>query len=221
MKKIIPFLSIILSVAACGNNVVETSNDNQNEVVKLSEAELQEFSTAYFASGCFWCVEAIYESVRGVKEAVSGYAGGKEENPTYQQVGSGMTSHTEAVMVYYDADEVSYETLVKVYYGSHDPTTVNGQKPDFGTQYRSMILYQNEEEKNIAETFKANLETSGEYSKPIATQIEPLVKFWPAEDYHQDYERKNPDNSYVKNVSVPRLNEFLRKYPDLLKEGGH
>jgi len=131
-------------------------------------------------------VEAIYESVKGVKEAVSGYAGGKEQNPTYQQVGAGRTGHSETVKVYYDPNVVSFTTLVKVYYGSQNPTTVNGQHPDYGPQYRSIVFYQNEKEKQIAETYKAKLEASGVYSKPIATEIIPLVKFWKAEDYHQN-----------------------------------
>lgn len=199
---------------------VASSNNNPTAVAttNTSKKDLKELSKAYFASGCFWCVEAIFESVKGVEEAVSGYAGGKEPNPTYQQVSAGATSHAEAVEVYYDPEVVDYETLVKVYYGSHNPTTVNGQAPDFGTQYRSMILYTNEEEKSIAENYKKDLEASGEYSQPIATEIEPLTKFWKAEDYHQDFERKNPNQSYVKNVSIPRLNRFKKKFPEFLKE---
>ena len=182
------------------------------------ETDLEGLSKAYFASGCFWCVEAIFESVEGVEEAVSGYAGGEEENPTYKQVSSGSTGHTESVEVYYDPDVVSYETLVKVFYGSHDPTTVNGQHPDYGTQYRSAIFYQTEKEKEIAMNFKDSLEKSGAYDKPIATEIASLIHFWEAEEYHQDYERRNPNNSYVRNVSIPRLRKFQEKFPELLKE---
>lgn len=173
---------------------------------------------AYFASGCFWCVEAVFESIRGVEEAVSGYSGGTEEKPTYEQVGAGLTSHAEAVEVYYDPSVLDYKTLVKVFYGSHNPTTVNGQAPDFGRQYRSMIYYQNEEEKNIAMAFKDSLDKSGSYNAPIATEIVPFVKFWVAEEYHQDYEKRNPNNPYVRNVSIPRLKKFQAAYPDLLKK---
>jgi len=161
-------------------------------------------------------VEAVYESVRGVAEAVSGYSGGKTRNPTYKLIGTGTTGHAEAVKVYYDPKIVTYETLVKVYYGSHDPTTVNGQRPDFGTQYRSMIYYQNETEKEIAEAFKAKI--ASEYSKPIVTEIVAFEKFWEAEDYHQNFERLNPNHSYVRNVSIPRLRRFQAKFPELLKE---
>lgn len=170
---------------------------------------------AYFASGCFWCVEAVYESVEGVVEAVSGYAGGSEKNPTYQQVSAGKTGHTETVEVIYDPNVVSYETLLEVYYGSHDPTTVNGQHPDFGRQYRSAIFYTTEEERVAAEKAKAKAAT--QHSKPIATEIVPLTKFWPAEGYHQDYERRNPGDSYVRAVSIPRLNRFKQQFPHLLK----
>jgi peptide-methionine (S)-S-oxide reductase len=196
-----------------------TTGQNEQITRKASQTQLKELSTAYFASGCFWCVEAVFESVRGVEEAVSGYAGGNKQNPTYRQIGTGQTGHSETVEVYYDPKVVSYETLVKVFYGSHNPTTVNGQHPDYGSQYRSIIFYQNDEEKKIAESFKAKLAASGKYDQPIATEIVPLVKFWKAEDYHQDYERLNPDNGYVRNVSVPRLRKFQKKFPELLKEG--
>lgn len=187
--------------------------------LKIQKESLEGLSKAYFASGCFWCVEAIYESVEGVEEAISGYAGGHTDDPTYRSIGTGKTGHAEAVEVYYDPEKVSFETLVEVFYGSHDPTTVNGQAPDFGTQYRSIIFYQNDEERSIAEKAKQALSDAGVYDQPIATEISELEKFNPAEDYHQDYERLHPNESYVRNVSVPRLNRFKEKYPHLLKKG--
>ncbi|MBL4650023.1 MAG: peptide-methionine (S)-S-oxide reductase MsrA [Aureispira sp.] len=224
MKYIISILIAGLFFSSCTSNRTGekvTNSETQAVVVKnaTSTKKVSELSKAYFASGCFWCVEAIFESVEGVGEAVSGYAGGTKENPTYQEVGGGLTNHTEAVEVYYDPEVVSYATLLKVYYGSHNPTTVNGQRPDFGKQYRSMILYTNEMEKEAAQNFKKELEAGGTYSEPIATEIEPLTKFWIAEEYHQDYEKRNPNNSYVQNVSVPRLNRFKAKFPELLKKG--
>ncbi|MEO9475671.1 MAG: peptide-methionine (S)-S-oxide reductase MsrA [Cyclobacteriaceae bacterium] len=183
-----------------------------------TKAELQNLETAYFASGCFWCVEAIYESVTGVQEAVSGYSGGKEKNPSYRQVAGGQTGHAEAVKVYYDPEVVSFKTLVKVYYGSQNPTTVNGQAPDFGLQYRSIIFYQNEQEKMIAEGYRDSLDASGTYSDPVATEILSFEKFWEAEEYHQDYEKRNPYQPYVRSVSVPRLKRFQAKFPELIKE---
>ena len=196
------------------------STAKQQETKKIIENE-GDLATAYFASGCFWCVEAIFESVIGVSEAVSGYAGGKEQNPTYRQVANGITGHTETVKVLYDPSKVSYEKLLVVYYGSHDPTTVNGQHPDYGKQYRSVIFYQNDEEKALAEKFKNTLGESGKYEKPIATQIVPFQKFWEAEEYHQDYERRNPEQPYIRRVSIPRLKRFQAKFPHLIKKVEH
>jgi peptide-methionine (S)-S-oxide reductase len=219
MKQILFSLSTIIILFACSSNtepVLSGKNIKNQKPEKITDFD--KLKKAYFASGCFWCVEAIFESVDGVEEAISGYSGGKEVNPTYEDVGYGRTSHTEAVEVYYDPDIVSYSTLLEVYYGSHDPTTVNGQRPDFGTQYRSMILCNNEEELRLAKDFKKKLNASGEYSNPVATEIVRFAKFWKAEDYHQNYERLNPNNSYVRNVSIPRLNRFKKKFPLLLKK---
>jgi len=191
------------------------------QVKKLSQEELQEYETAYFASGCFWCVEAIYESVRGVKEAVSGYAGGEEENPTYEQVSYGRTTHAETVVVYYDPKEISFMELVQVFFGSHDPTTLNRQGPDRGAQYRSIAFYENDEEKKIIEAYMAALEESKRYGRPIVTEVMPLTTFWKAEEYHQDYERKHPNDSYITNVSIPRLDMFKKNFPDYLKKDSH
>lgn len=173
---------------------------------------------AYFASGCFWCVEAVYESVRGVRESISGYAGGHTDNPTYQSTGTGRTGHAETVAIVYDADEISYQELVEVYYGSQDPTTI-GQRPDFGSQYRSIIFYQNDEEKAIAEA--AKMKQAKLYDDPIVTEIVPFKKFYEAEAYHQNFERRNPTQSYVLAVSIPRLERFKARFPHLLKAGSH
>lgn len=191
------------------------------EAIKPSKQDLQAYERAYFASGCFWCVEAIFESVKGVKEVISGYSGGKEENPTYEQVGYGKTSHAEAVEVYYDPKEISFFQLVQVFFGSHDPTSLNRQGPDRGAQYRSIAFYSNEEEKEIIESYMSALEESKVYDRPIVTEVTPFTVFYNAEDYHQDYERKNPNNSYIRNVSVPRLNRFKSNFPEFLKEDAH
>lgn len=209
--------SIVFSFSACSQNDKDSSGNKAEKMKK----NLSSYQKAYFASGCFWCVEAVFESVRGVEEAVSGYSGGKEHNPTYREVSSGKTGHAEAVEVYYDPEVVSYHTLVKVYYGSHNPTTINGQDPDYGTQYRSIIFYQNEDEKAIANRYKDSLDASGTFKKPIATEILAFEKFWPAEEYHQDYEKRNPDQPYVRRVSIPRLNRFRETFPELLKKESH
>ncbi|MCM4155897.1 peptide-methionine (S)-S-oxide reductase MsrA [Gramella sp. AN32] len=216
------YLNILtLIFLACGN-----ANGNQSvtkpeianaEPVKV-EAE-NGMEKAYFASGCFWCVEAIYESVEGVQEAISGYAGGHTQNPTYEASNTGNTGHAEAVEIIYDPNVVSFETLVRVYFGSQNPTQANGQGPDRGSQYRSIIFFQNQEQKNIIEKVKA--EVAKEYKDPIAAEILPFQKFWVAEDYHQNYEKNNPGNPYIQNVSIPRLEKFKAKFPDILKEGTH
>ncbi|MBI1267802.1 MAG: peptide-methionine (S)-S-oxide reductase MsrA [Cryomorphaceae bacterium] len=207
---------LLLCFFACGLES-KSMNEGDKRPELQSAEQLDTYSKAYFASGCFWCVEAVYESVRGVVEVESGYSGGKEKNPTYEQVGAGRTGHAEAVVVYYDPAVVDFATLVDVYYGSQDPTTVDGQAPDFGRQYRSIIFYSNENERLIAEEKKRALAESGMYSAPIATEIVAFEKFWPAEDYHQNYEKLHPDNGYVMKVSIPRLNRFKAKFPELLK----
>lgn len=192
------------------------------EMVKLSQQDLDQYETAYFASGCFWCVEAIFESVKGVKEVVSGYSGGTEKNPTYEQVGGGQTSHAEAVKVYYDPQQISFTALVQVFFGSHDPTQLNRQGPDRGPQYRSIAFYKNDEEKKIIERYIKAMEEQNVYQgDPITTEVTQFTKFYDAEDYHQDYERKHPNNSYITNVSIPRLNRFKQNFQDYLKEEAH
>ena len=177
----------------------------------------QGMEKAYFASGCFWCLEAIFESVEGVQEAHSGYSGGKTKNPTYNQIGYGNTGHAEAVEVIYDPKVVSFKTLVEVFFGSHDPTTKNGQHPDYGSQYRSIAFYSSIKEKDIIEKAISKLNTEV-YNHKIVTEVSKHVIFYKAESYHQNYEKLNPYNSYVRNVSVPRLKRFKKKFPKLLKE---
>ncbi|GAA4236635.1 peptide-methionine (S)-S-oxide reductase MsrA [Postechiella marina] len=174
---------------------------------------------AYFASGCFWCVEAVYESVKGVDEAISGYSGGFTKNPDYPASNTGKTGHAEAVEIIYNPNIISFSQLVDVYFGSQNPTQVNGQGPDHGSQYRSIIFYQNEEQKQIILEKKAALAKA--LNAKIAAEVYPFQKFWKAEDYHQNYERLHPNQSYIKNVSVPRLRKFQAKFPELLKSEKH
>ena len=216
MKPIFPLLLFAL-LLSCNHSA--QVNPKQEAVInaKPVEVPLQNGKArAYFASGCFWCVEAVYESVKGVHEAISGYAGGHTKNPTYEASNTGRTGHAEAVEVIYDPNIVSFETLVDVYFASQDPTQVNGQGPDNGSQYRSIIFYQNQEEKISILKKKAALEKK--LGEPVAAEIYPFQKFWKAEDYHQNYEKMHPENPYVQNVSIPRLNKFKRKMPDVLKE---
>ena len=200
------------------------SNKKEQKLTSKNEIEKVQLSkntkVAYFASGCFWCVEAIFESVEGVEEAVSGYAGGFTKNPTYETSNTGKTGHAESVAVYYNPDKISFKTLLTVFFGSHDPTTINGQSPDFGTQYRSIAFYETEAEKEIIQEQIKKLNRDV-YDGKIATEVKKLEKFYKAEDYHQNYEKNNPRNSYIQNVSIPRLNKFKEKFPELLKSESH
>ncbi|WP_405381374.1 peptide-methionine (S)-S-oxide reductase MsrA [Maribacter sp. LLG6340-A2] len=196
--------------------------DETKQLEKLTPQQLKNYETAYFASGCFWCVEAIFESVKGVKEVISGYAGGTQKNPTYEQVGYGKTDHAEAVKVYYDPKEISFTQLVQVFFGSHDPTQLNRQGPDRGRQYRSIAFYKTEKEKEIIENYMKALTDQKVYGNdPITTEVTKHTTFYKAEDYHQDYEKNNPNNSYIRNVSVPRLNRFKENFGDYLKADAH
>lgn len=217
------FLSVLsLFLFACNNAQNKSEKQQESEIANVEPVEVPAqdgYEHAYFSSGCFWCVEAIYESVKGVKEAISGYSGGHTKNPTYEDSNTGKTGHAESVEVIYDPNVVSFRTLVEVYFGSQDPTQVNGQGPDHGSQYRSIIFYQNEKQKKIIEEVKA--EVAKKYDKPIAAEIKPFQKFWKAEDYHQNYEKNHPENPYIQNVSIPRINKFKAKFPELLKEKAH
>jgi peptide-methionine (S)-S-oxide reductase len=170
---------------------------------------------AYFASGCFWCVEAIFESVKGVDEVINGYSGGYTLNPTYETSNTEKTGHAETVEVIYDPNIVDFSTLVDVYFGSQNPTQFNGQGPDKGSQYRSIIFYQTDEQKRTITAKKEAI--AKQLNAKIAAEIYPFQKFWIAEDYHQNYERLNPESGYIQRVSIPRLNRFKSKFSDLLK----
>ena len=179
-------------------------------------SEKQELSKAYFASGCFWCVESIYENLKGVVEVNSGYSGGNIKDPSYSQVMSGKTGHAETIEVIYDSKIINFQTLVQVFFGSHDPSTLNRQGPDVGTQYRSIAFFNSENEKQIIENEIKILLKNRTYNK-ITTEIEPFKKFYIAEDYHQDYKKKNPYDLYIMRVSAPRINKFKMNFKDVLK----
>jgi peptide-methionine (S)-S-oxide reductase len=191
------------------------AQQKKRAVVHLSSKELSKYSQATFAAGCFWHEEAIFESIKGVKEAISGYAGGSTKNPTYKSIEEGNTGHTETVNVYYDSTAVSYATLLKVYFAGQDPTQVNGQGPDRGPQYRSVLFYRNNNEKQLAQNYMKSI--AGKYSKPIAVQLMPFTRFWEAEAYHQNYIDHNPGSRYVQGVSIPEIKHVQKLYPELVK----
>ena len=184
--------TILIGIVLFGFQKASDKNLKQEEKSLLMKTKDTKYKTATFAGGCFWCVESDFEKVDGVIEAVSGYTGGDEPNPTYKQVSAGGTGHTEAIQVTYDPDKITYKELLDVLWRHMDPTDAGGQFVDRGSQYRPAIFYHDEEQKRIAEESRAELEKSGRFSKPIATEIVPLTKFYPAEEYHQDYYSKNP-----------------------------
>jgi len=225
MNRIIAYLSAILlsgSLSSCGQVVSnqtakQIAHNFRNDVIP---ADLSKYSQATFVAGCFWHEETLFESINGVVKAVSGYAGGTTKNPTYEDVETGNTGHAETVNVYYDPKTISYETLLKVYFESmEDPTQVNGQGPDEGTQYRSIIFYRSPEEKSMAQEYINKLNKSGKYKKAIAVQIVPFATFWNAEDYHQRYIDTHTDEPYVSNVSIRDIARFQAIHPELIKPG--
>ncbi len=216
MKKLIPIFAIAI-LFSCNNEAqvnpkIQAILDSDPVEVPLKDGKAR----AYFASGCFWCVEAVYESVEGVEESISGYSGGWTKNPTYEASNTGRTGHAEAVEIIYDPNVVSFATLVDVYFASQDPTQVNGQGPDRGSQYRSIIFYQNDEQKKIIKEKKAAL--TKKLDAKIAAEVYPFQKFWVAEAYHQNYERLHPNQRYIQAVSIPRLKRFQAKMPEVLKK---
>ena len=173
---------------------------------------------ATLGAGCFWCVEAVFLQLQGVESAVSGYAGGKVENPTYERVCSGTTGHAEVVQITFDPGAISYEDLLYVFWRTHDPTTLNRQGADQGTQYRSVIFYHDEAQKEIAEKSKAETDTADLWADPIVTEIAPFTRFYRAEDYHMDYFSRNPNQPYCRMVVDPKVRKFRKEFGERLKE---
>ena len=205
---------ISLSGACNSSNEKNKADEFRAQQLPPIQTEAQNgLKKAYFASGCFWCVEAVYESVNGIKDAVAGYSGGTTKNPSYEKHGD----HAETIEVIYDPLVISYDKLLDVYFSSQDVEQVNGQGPDRGSSYRSIVFYQNDAEKKSVENKIAsiNIKLGGD---KVAAQVIPFQKFYIAEDYHQDYEKNNPGNPYIQNVSIPRLNKFKEKNQELLKE---
>ena len=214
MKKL--FLTLLIFSLSCDISTSKPA-DNISPVNSVDNQKFENMSKAYFASGCFWCVETIYESLDGVEEVYSGYAGGTTINPNYYQVMSGKTGHAEAIEIIYDSNKVSFDTLLKVFFDSHNPTTPNRQGPDYGTQYRSIAFYNNQQEKDKINNYISLLSTSSIFGKEIITEVKKIDMFYYAEEYHQDYDKKNPYNPYVQNVSIPRFKEFKRKTSNYVK----
>ncbi len=173
---------------------------------------------ATFAGGCFWCTEAYFEKLKGVQRVISGYSGGKEKNPTYQQVSNGQTSHAEAVQIFFDPEQITYADLLKVHFATHDPTTLNRQGPDVGEQYRSMVFYHNPQQKKQTEKYITALNESGKLKNKIVTQVVPYSQFYEAEKTHQNYYLRNPTDPYILNVAKPKIKKFETEFKAWLKK---
>ena len=177
-------------------------------------------AVAVFGGGCFWCTEAVFDELRGVKSVVSGYAGGSTKNPTYEEVCGGGTGHAEVIKIDFDPTEIAFKDLLTVFFATHDPTTLNRQGNDVGTQYRSAIFYANEEQKREAEAFIKELNDSKVFGNPVVTTLEPLGEFYEAEDYHQKYYANNPYQPYCQYMIPPKLNKLHKQFSALLKSHG-
>lgn len=229
----VKFLSVIsmfaiLFVSACSriDAVETTSAQTSDEKVSIKKdisppvSEIKEGEeVAVFAGGCFWGIEAVFEHIKGVRVATSGYSGGTKETADYKSVSYGETEHAEAVQVIYDPKKVSYQQLLKVFFSvAHDPTELNRQGPDTGTQYRSAIFYNNDEQKKLAESYVEELTKLKTFNQPIVTQIVPLEAFYNAEDYHQDYMVKNPNQPYIVVNDKPKVDNLSKQFPELYKK---
>lgn len=204
-------LTLVIACAGNASNIDqpgdETTMDTNNKL-----------DTATLGAGCFWCVEAIFQNLEGVHSVFAGYTGGRTKNPTYKEVCNGNTGHVEVAQITYDPAKVSFEEILKVFWKTHDPTTLNRQGADVGEQYRSVIYYHNEAQKAAAEKSRAEMDASGYYDNPIVTAIEPLDIFYKAEDYHQDYFKYNPNQPYCQMVIQPKVEKFKKEFKDQLKK---
>ncbi len=208
-------LFFLLISASCAQNKFE----NKNKILKKElNMDLSKFSVATFGSGCFWCTEAIFERLEGVAKVESGYSGGSTKNPTYEEVCTGTTGHAECTQIYFDPKIISFERLLEVFFKTHDPTTLNRQGADVGTQYRSVVFYSNEEQKQITETTIKALSQANIWDKPIVTEISLLGIFYKAEKYHQDYYNNNTQQGYCAFVITPKIEKFEKVFKDLLKK---
>ncbi len=216
------FIFSILYITAFSLTIfIQGCQENKSQINIEEETMDSTFNSniekATFGSGCFWCTEAIFERLKGIKSVISGYAGGETENPAYEEVCSGKTGHAEVCEITFDPNIISYAELLEVFWKTHDPTTLNRQGNDVGTQYRSVIFYHNEEQKKLAEYYKHELIKSGAWENPIVTEISPADNFYPAEDYHQDYFEKNPYQGYCAFVIAPKVEKFEKAFKNSLK----
>ncbi|MNJ94987.1 Peptide methionine sulfoxide reductase MsrA [compost metagenome] len=213
--------AIVLALAVVSFSC-QSKQTPEKEIVKSNKGELKmdnkKTETAIFAGGCFWCTEAFFTDLKGVEKVVSGYIGGKTENPTYKEVCSGYSGHAEAIKITFNPEEVAYEDLLEIFFATHDPTTINRQGADVGTQYRSEIFYTTDEQKTEAENFIKLLADQNIFDKKIVTKISKATVFYPAEDYHQDYYAQNGNQPYCQAVIAPKMDKLKKNYKSKLKD---
>ncbi|TXK36420.1 peptide-methionine (S)-S-oxide reductase MsrA [Pontibacter qinzhouensis] len=217
--KTIPMLCLFLLVLLSCSEA--RTDSNANHMLTADQQQPQDtagLTIATFAGGCFWCTEGYFESLKGIKHVESGYTGGKKPNPTYEEVSRGNSGYAEAVQIYYDPKILSFQELLEVFFATHDPTTLNRQGPDVGEQYRSAVFYHNQEQKQLTEKYINQLNLKGTYTKKIVTAVEPFTTFWVAEEYHQDFYKRNPNNPYIKNVMQPKMKKLETTFKDKLKQ---
>ena len=207
-------LFLIISLLLIAFKYSDEMNENE-ESIEMNKETNQEVAT--LGNGCFWCTEAIFEKLKGVESAISGYSGGLTENPTYKEVCSGETGHAEVLQITYDPAIISFSELLEVFWKTHDPTTLNRQGNDVGTQYRSVVFYHNEEQKKLAEEYKQKLEEAKVFDDPIVTEITKFDKFYTAENYHQDYYEQNKSQPYCNFVITPKVEKFKKVFKEKLK----
>ena len=213
-------LLALLGLAACGQtkpNAQKLMQTQEKTPIVQTSVNKDGLETATFGAGCFWCVEAVFQQLEGVKTVVSGYTGGKVENPTYQQVSAGTSGHAEVIQLTYDPKVVTFPELLEVFWQTHDPTTLNRQGADVGTQYRSAVFYHTPEQKTLAEQYKRELDAASAFNSPIVTEIVPVGNFYKAEDYHQNYYNLNSSQPYCSYVITPKLEKLKKVFKDKLK----
>ncbi len=216
MKKNILFITLIFA-ALFLSGCMENSNNAQTKIEEKMYDQ-NKYEVAAFGAGCFWCTEAVFQRLKGIVKVESGYSGGSVPNPSYEAVCTGKTGHAECTQITYDPKIISYKELLEVFWKTHDPTTLNRQGADAGTQYRSVIFYHNDEQKQLAEKYKNELESARIWSDPIVTEISQFKKFYKAEDYHQNYYNKNGNQQYCSFVITPKIEKFKKVFADKLKE---
>lgn len=217
MNKLILILFLTNVNTSCNQNETDKQLLSEKKIIQTENTKIATMDTATFGAGCFWCVEAQFQMLEGVHSVSSGFSGGTIKNPAYREVCNGTTGHAEVCQITYDSSKISFDELLAAFWQSHDPTQLNRQGNDIGTQYRSVIYYHNEEQKRLAEKYKKDLNESGAFQKPIVTEISPIGPFYKAEDYHQNYFNQNGSESYCQFVIQPKVEKFKKVFKDKLK----